>query len=345
VGLALPTGTVLRAGDIIAVAAEWYLAVEARPEPVLAASPRDPDEAIRLAFEVGNRHFSVAIDGGRLLVPDDTAMEQLLERLGVPWHREEAVYDPVSGGHRHDPAAFARAEREDEPAASAIRKRDGGPTASARHGREHEPRVPTTPEFEDEPPAPARRPAALLSLLHFADSAFPTGGYTHSFGLERYCQAGIVTDGAGVERFLLAQIEGTAGPCDATAAVGEKTCYRVIVVRNDGQRSSYSNVACGTAAPLPPPPPPPTGGLIEKTFTYPGNLNTVYVVANGAYQCERQAGATHRLRIRRTSTGQILGEVSVENPTKNVPFVLGCEVTATGENAYLNRVKRLMAAP
>ena len=132
---------------------------------------------------------------------------------------------------------------------------------------------------------------------------------------------------------------------DATAAVGEKTCYRVIVVRNDGQRSSYSNVACGTAAPLPPPPPPPTGGLIEKTFTYPGNLNTVYVVANGAYQCERQAGATHRLRIRRTSTGQILGEVSVENPTKNVPFVLGCEVTATGENAYLNRVKRLMAAP
>jgi len=225
VGLALPTGTVLRAGDIIAVAAEWYLAVEARPEPVLAASPRDPDEAIRLAFEVGNRHFSVAIDGGRLLVPDDTAMEQLLERLGVPWHREEAVYDPVSGGHRHDPAAFARAEREDEPAASAIRKRDGGPTASARHGREHEPRVPTTPELEDEPPAPARRPAALLSLLHFADSAFPTGGYTHSFGLERYCQAGIVTDGAGVERFLLAQIEGTAGPCDATAAVGVRAAF------------------------------------------------------------------------------------------------------------------------
>jgi urease accessory protein len=61
--------------------------------------------------------------------------------------------------------------------------------------------------------------AQPLSLLHFTDTAFPTGGYAHSFGLERYCQAGIVSDAAGVERFLLAQIEGSAGPGDATAAV------------------------------------------------------------------------------------------------------------------------------
>jgi urease accessory protein len=60
----------------------------------------------------------------------------------------------------------------------------------------------------------------LLSLLHFADSAFPTGGYAHSFGLEHYCEAGIVRDREGLERFLLAQLEGAAGPCDATAAAG-----------------------------------------------------------------------------------------------------------------------------
>jgi len=58
----------------------------------------------------------------------------------------------------------------------------------------------------------------LLSLLHFADSAFPTGGYAHSFGLERYCQAGIVQDRDGLERFLVTHLEGSAGPCDATAA-------------------------------------------------------------------------------------------------------------------------------
>jgi urease accessory protein len=102
VALALPTGSVLRAGDVIAVEAAWYLAVEARPEPVLAVSPRDRAEAIRVAFDVGNRHFSLALDGDTLLVPDDTAMEQLLERLGVPWARRVAVYDPIGGGgQRH----------------------------------------------------------------------------------------------------------------------------------------------------------------------------------------------------------------------------------------------------
>jgi len=64
----------------------------------------------------------------------------------------------------------------------------------------------------------------LLSLLHFADSAFPTGGYAHSFGLETYCQAGLVRGREDLERFLVAQIEGSAGPCDATAAVSVLRC-------------------------------------------------------------------------------------------------------------------------
>src|SRR5262244_2455282 len=58
----------------------------------------------------------------------------------------------------------------------------------------------------------------LLSLLHFADSAFPTGGYAHSFGLESYCQAGVVRDAEGVRKFLVAHLEGATGPCDAAAA-------------------------------------------------------------------------------------------------------------------------------
>ena len=104
IALALPTGSVLRPGDVIAVEEGWYLEVEGRPEPVLAVFPRDRAEAVRVAFDVGNRHFSLALEGDAILVPDDTAMEQLVTRLGVPWERRAAVYDPLGGGgHRHEP--------------------------------------------------------------------------------------------------------------------------------------------------------------------------------------------------------------------------------------------------
>ena len=102
VALALPTGSLLQPGDIVAVEAEWYLEIEGRPEPVLAVTPRDRNEAVRIAFDVGNRHFPVAIAGDDLLVPEDTAMTQLLTRLGVVWKRSAAVFAPLGGGHSHD---------------------------------------------------------------------------------------------------------------------------------------------------------------------------------------------------------------------------------------------------
>jgi urease accessory protein len=99
--LALPTGSVLAPGDVLHVGPDWYATVEAAPEPVLAVTPVSTLEAIRIAFEVGNRHFTLAVDGDRLLVPDDPAMEQLLGRLGVAWTRVSAVFTPVGAGHRH----------------------------------------------------------------------------------------------------------------------------------------------------------------------------------------------------------------------------------------------------
>lgn len=100
--LALPTGSVLTPGEILHVGPGWYVVIEAAPEPVLAVTPRSREEAIRIAFEVGNRHFTLAIDGERLLVPDDPAMDQLLGRLGAAFERVQSVFMPVGTGHRHD---------------------------------------------------------------------------------------------------------------------------------------------------------------------------------------------------------------------------------------------------
>src|SRR5207237_8239649 len=100
--LALPTGSVLTPGDILHVGPGWYVVIEAAREPVLAVTPRSREEALRIAFEVGNRHFTLAIDGERLLVPDDAAMEQLLGRLDVPFERMQSIFVPLGVGHRHD---------------------------------------------------------------------------------------------------------------------------------------------------------------------------------------------------------------------------------------------------
>jgi urease accessory protein len=97
VALALPTGSVLEPGAIIAVEPDWYLVVESRPEPLLAIYPESHDEAVRIAFDVGNRHFTLAMEDGVLLVPDDLAMEQLASRLGVRWDRRQAPYAPLDG--------------------------------------------------------------------------------------------------------------------------------------------------------------------------------------------------------------------------------------------------------
>jgi urease accessory protein len=100
--LALPTGMGLEPGGVLHVDVDWYVVVEAAEEDVLVVRPRSWEEGLRVAFEVGNRHFTLAVDRERVLVPDDPAMEQLLRRLEVPFERTRAVFVPIGRGHRHD---------------------------------------------------------------------------------------------------------------------------------------------------------------------------------------------------------------------------------------------------
>jgi urease accessory protein len=102
IALALPTGTTLEPHSIAWVGPDWYLAIEAAAESVLAILPADSSASVRIAFEVGNRHFPLAMDGDVLMVPDDTAMVQLLDRIGVRWERRQAAFQPIGKAHSHD---------------------------------------------------------------------------------------------------------------------------------------------------------------------------------------------------------------------------------------------------
>jgi urease accessory protein UreE len=112
IALALPTGTTLEPGATVWIEPDWYLAIEAAPEAVLAILPADARAAVRIAFEVGNRHFPLAVDGDALLVPDDTAMVQLLDRIGAALGAASVGFsaDWKSAQSRSSERSFARAQ-------------------------------------------------------------------------------------------------------------------------------------------------------------------------------------------------------------------------------------------
>ena len=101
IALALPTGTPLEPGAIVLIEETWYVRVEPVPEELLAVTPRDHAESIKLAFEIGNRHFPLALDGQTILVPDDRVMIQLFHRLGVAYRQLTAVFSPIGSGLAH----------------------------------------------------------------------------------------------------------------------------------------------------------------------------------------------------------------------------------------------------
>jgi urease accessory protein len=54
-------------------------------------------------------------------------------------------------------------------------------------------------------------PGQLLMMLQWMDSAFPTGAFAHSGGLETYTQAEVVRTGDDLKRVIEAKLESAAG--------------------------------------------------------------------------------------------------------------------------------------
>ncbi len=59
---------------------------------------------------------------------------------------------------------------------------------------------------------------SLLSLLQIADSAFPSGGFAHSYGLEQALREGLIKDVDGVEAFVTSVLTQSVATSEARAA-------------------------------------------------------------------------------------------------------------------------------
>jgi urease accessory protein len=102
IGVALPTGIQVEPGQTLWIGPEWYLTLEAASESLLVIKDANREQAIRIAFEVGNLHFPLALSDGKLVVPDDSAMINLFGRIGVPWEKSTAPFRPIGKGSPHE---------------------------------------------------------------------------------------------------------------------------------------------------------------------------------------------------------------------------------------------------
>jgi urease accessory protein len=102
--MALPRGTVLRAGDCFVLDdPQLVVTVEEQPEPVFVIQPRTPSEWALYAYQIGNRHQPMMITDAALVCPDLPGVEQLLEQHRMPYERQLRGFTPAAtvSGHSH----------------------------------------------------------------------------------------------------------------------------------------------------------------------------------------------------------------------------------------------------
>ena len=101
IALALPTGTILKDGDVLFMDTRSYIAVEAAREEVIGIRPETIKEAAFWAYEIGNRHLPICIQEGMVLTPRDRALEQWLNREGITYRCLNEIFEPARKAHDH----------------------------------------------------------------------------------------------------------------------------------------------------------------------------------------------------------------------------------------------------
>lgn len=77
--------------------------IEQRKEPCFLIELNTPKVSAWLGWMVGNLHFKAEFTEGGMLVQDDLAVRQMLERESIAFTLVDRVFQPCAqGGHSHD---------------------------------------------------------------------------------------------------------------------------------------------------------------------------------------------------------------------------------------------------
>lgn len=79
-----------------------YLIAQA-PEALLEVPVLSPLQAAKIAWQIGNLHFPLAIMNNHLWIEDDPAIRQMFVRENIPFREIRAIFQPLAAvaGHHH----------------------------------------------------------------------------------------------------------------------------------------------------------------------------------------------------------------------------------------------------
>ncbi len=105
--LDLPKAVAMADGDGLQLEDGRWLKVQAAAELILEVRHQDPDQLMRLAWHLGNRHLPTEFRNQVLCIRPDHVIEDMLQGFGADLMKVQAPFQPEGGayrshGHRHD---------------------------------------------------------------------------------------------------------------------------------------------------------------------------------------------------------------------------------------------------
>src|SRR5215470_12331285 len=135
--LDLPQATALKDGDGLVLEDGAIVRVAGKAEPLLEITAASPQELVRLAWHIGNRHTEVQVVGDTLRIRRDRVLEDMLRGLGARLTSIEAPHvarhaGPPRGSRRR---ACSACPREGHPATAKARLRASSTRYASRGPR------------------------------------------------------------------------------------------------------------------------------------------------------------------------------------------------------------------
>jgi urease accessory protein len=102
--LDLPKAVAMAEGDGLQLEDGRWLRVQAQAEDVVEVRHQDPNQLVRLAWHLGNRHLPTEIRNSVLRIRPDHVIEHMLLGFGADLRKVQAAFQPEGGayGDHHD---------------------------------------------------------------------------------------------------------------------------------------------------------------------------------------------------------------------------------------------------